>query len=68
MCIICSVFYYFYYLLLLVASCKLCFVTALTHRVIAWKKIPYFLNSTCMHSRKQIKMLSKLREEEEDAG
>jgi len=53
---------------MLVASCKRYFVTALTHHVVASKIIPYFSNSTCMHSRKQSKMLSELREEEEDAG
>lgn len=58
----------FYYLLILVASCKMHFVTALTHHVVASKKIPYFSNSTCMRSRKQNKMISEMREEEEDAG
>lgn len=60
-------FFSFYYLLILVASCKMYFVTALTHHVVASKNIPYFSNSVCMLSRKQSKMLSELREEEEDA-
>lgn len=56
-----------YYLLILVATCKMYFVTALTHHVVASKKNPYFSNSACMLSRKQSKMLSELRKEEEDA-
>lgn len=56
----------FCYLLILVASCQTYFVTALIHYVAASKKIPYFSNSTCMHSRKQSKILSELREEEKD--
>lgn len=54
------------YLLILVASCQTYFVTALIHYVVASKKIPYFSNSTCMHSRKQSKIHSELREEEKD--
>lgn len=60
-------FFNFYYLLILVATYKMYFVTALTHHVVASKKIPYFSNSACMLSRKQSKTLSELREEEEDA-
>lgn len=66
-CVNYALFYYFYYLLILVASCQTYFVTTLIHYVVASKKIPYFSNSTCMHSRKQSKMLSELREEEKDA-
>lgn len=60
-------FFSFYYVLILVASCKMYFVTALTLHVVASKTISYFSNSACMLSRKQSKMLSELREEEEDA-
>lgn len=60
-------FFSFYYVLILVASCKMCFVAALTLHVVASKTISYFSNSACMLSRKQSKMLSELREEEEDA-
>lgn len=47
-------FFYFYYLLIVLASCKMYFVIALTHRVVASKRISYFSNST-WHALKETK-------------
>lgn len=63
---VCVTYALFCYVLILVASCQTYFITALIHYVVASKKIPYFSNSTCMHSRKQSKILSEMREEEKD--